>query len=425
MRIGKTSRLFCALIVVIGLQASVALAATVQVGGCKGPMVNFTTISAAVTAVPSGSTIFVCPGTYPEQVNIGNKQISLTGVQTSTGTPTITPPAGGLVQNGTSLSTGNPIAAQILVGPGAPGNSNISNLAVDGTGNNLVGCGVPTMIGIVYQNSSGTVSRVSTRNQLQDPSSQGCQNGLGIYVQSGNAGTSTVTVTNSSVHSYQKNGITGNEAGTTITITGNTVIGLGPTSGAAENSIQIGFGATGKITNNTAMDDIWAPDNISDPGDAAAGILVYGAANVSTTGNTVGNTQFGIAYVTDTLDNLPADFGTISSNKVSATHIFDAIDVCSNKNTVKSNTINSADESGIHLDSSCSGTGSVNLVTNNTIQESCAGLLLGTGTSGNTITPNTYFNDLGTVVNGDVCASNLAESPSKKLVRRIPSPARP
>lgn len=397
-----------------------AVAATVQVGGCKGPMVNFTTISAAVTAVPSGSTIFVCPGTYPEQVNIGSKQISLTGVQTASGTPTITSPAGGLVPNATSLSSGNPIAAQIVIA-GAPGNSNISNLAVDGTGNNVTGC-LPVIVGILYQNASGTVSRVATRNQLQDPADQGCQSGLGIFVQSGNSGTSTVTVTNSSVHSYQKNGITGNEVGTNLTVTGNTVVGLGPTTGAAENSIQIGFGATGKILNNTAMDDIWSPDNISDPGDAAAGLLVYASSGVTTTGNNVGNTQFGIAYVTDVNFGV-ADGGMITSNKVSATHIFDAIDVCSNDNTVKSNTINSADESGIHIDSSCTGASTGNIVTGNTVQESCAGILLGT-LSGNTTTPNTYVNDLGTVVSGNLCASNLAEKPGNKLVRR-PKPVRP
>ncbi len=424
MRINRTNRLFCTLIVAIGLQASVALGATVQVGGCKGPMVNFTTISAAVTAVPSGSTIFVCPGTYPEQVNIGSKQISLTGFQTPTGTPTITSPAGGLVPNGTSLSSGNPIAAQILIGPGAPGSSNISNLAVDGTGNNLAGCAAPTMIGIVYQNSSGTVTHVATRNQLQAPNDQGCQNGLGIYVQSGNAGVSTVTVTNSSVHSYQKNGITGNEAGTTITVTGNTVVGLGPTSGAAENGIQIGFGATGKIQNNTTLDDIWAPDTFTDPGDAAAGILIYASSNVTTSGNTVGNTQFGIAYVTD-MNYGAADNGTITGNKVSATHIFDAIDLCNNNNTVTGNIIYSADEAGIHLDNSCSGTGNNNTVKSNTITESCAGLLIGTGTGQFFTSPNTYYDVLGTSVNGDTCQSNLAESPTKKLVRRIPKPARP
>ena len=424
MRITRTSRFTCVVIIAIALQTAVAFAATVQVGTapfCKGTLVHFSTITAAVEAVPSGSTVYVCPGTYPEQVSIISKQISLIGVQTTTGTPTITSPAGGLVANSTSLSSGNPIAAQILI-QGAPGLSNVSNLSVDGSGNNVTGCSPPTIIGIYYQNSSGTVNHVATRNQLQDPNDQGCQNGLGIFVQSGNSGTSTVTVSASSVHSYQKNGITGNETGTTITVTGNTVVGLGPTSGAAENGIQIGFGATGKIQNNTAIDDIWAPDTFSDPGDAAAGILIYASPNVITSGNTVGNTQFGIAYVSDPNFGV-ADNGTITNNKVSATHIFDAIDLCNNTNIVKTNTINSADESGIHMDSTCTGSSTGNTVTGNIIEESCAGLL--GSTVGNTVAPNTYYDVLGTIVAGDTCQSNLAEAPTKKLVRRIPKPVRP
>ena len=423
MRINRTSRFTCAVIIAVALQAAGALAATVQVGHCKGTLVHFDTIGAAVDAVPSVSTIYVCPGTYPEQVSIIGKQISLIGVQTTTGTPTITSPAGGLVANSTSLSSGNPIAAQILI-QGAPGLSNVSNLSVDGSGNNVTGCSPPTIIGIYYQNSSGTVNHVATRNQLQDPNDQGCQNGLGIFVQSGNSGTSTVTVSASSVHSYQKNGITGNETGTTITVTGNTVAGLGPTSGAAENGIQIGFGATGKIQNNTAIDDIWAPDTFTDPGDAAAGILIYASPNVITSGNTVGNTQFGIAYVTD-MNYGAADNGTITGNKVSATHIFDAIDLCNNNNTVTGNIINSADEAGIHLDGTCSGTGNNNTVKSNTITESCAGLLISTGTGQVATVPNTYYDVLGTTVAGDTCQSNLAEAPTKKLVRRIPKPVRP
>jgi nitrous oxidase accessory protein NosD len=134
------------------------------------------------------------------------------------------------------------------------------------------------------------------------------------------------------VQNYQKNGITGNEVGTSLTATGNSIIGQGPTTGAAENSIQIGFGATGTIKNNIVGDDVWSPDVFGDTGNAAAGILVYASSGVTTSGNLVNNTQFGIAYVSDpTLGT--ADGGTIVSNKISATHLYDGIDVCSNSNT--------------------------------------------------------------------------------------------
>ena len=222
------------------------------------------------------------------------------------------------------------------------GGVNISNITVDGTNNNIGGCS-PNLIGIFYQNASGTLSRVQAVNQALGAGLGGCQSGLGIFAQSdGVGGSSILTVSNSYVQNYGKNGITGNEAGTNLTATGNVVLGQGPTDGAAENSIQIGFGATGKIASNTVGDDIWAPDTFSDPGNAAAGILIYDAQGVTTSSNTVASTQFGIAYVEDTPG--AASFGIITSNKVSATHIFDGIDLCNSNNTVQKNIINGSDE---------------------------------------------------------------------------------
>jgi nitrous oxidase accessory protein NosD len=71
----------------------------VQVGGsCKGALPVFSTIQAAVNAVPDDGTVFVCPGTYPEQLVI-SRRLTLQGVNTATGNnPTITVPVGGLTQ---------------------------------------------------------------------------------------------------------------------------------------------------------------------------------------------------------------------------------------------------------------------------------------------------------------------------------------
>src|SRR3981189_2967160 len=46
-------------------------APTFVVGTCKPGLSSYPSISAAVAAAPSGSTVQVCPGTYPEQVTIG------------------------------------------------------------------------------------------------------------------------------------------------------------------------------------------------------------------------------------------------------------------------------------------------------------------------------------------------------------------
>jgi len=87
---------------------------TVKVGTCRSGIVTFSTIQSAVNASPAGATVLVCPGAYPEQVVI-NKALTLRGVQSGTlGAAVIVAPPGGIVQNTTSLATGNPIAAQIL-----------------------------------------------------------------------------------------------------------------------------------------------------------------------------------------------------------------------------------------------------------------------------------------------------------------------
>src|SRR2546430_9496133 len=46
---------------------------------CALPILNFTTISAAVAGVPAGSKIQICPGVYPEQVTI-TQPLTLQGI---------------------------------------------------------------------------------------------------------------------------------------------------------------------------------------------------------------------------------------------------------------------------------------------------------------------------------------------------------
>jgi hypothetical protein len=103
------------------------------------------------------------------------------------GAAVIIVPAGGLVQNTTSLATGNPIAAQIVF-DGAT-SANLSYLVVDGSNNNIQTCGL-NLIGIYDRNSSGTITKNSLLNQTLPSGFTGCPSGLGIFVQSGDAGTS-------------------------------------------------------------------------------------------------------------------------------------------------------------------------------------------------------------------------------------------
>jgi hypothetical protein len=175
------------------------LAINVQVGTCKSKLASYPTISAAVSSVPAGSTIQVCPGTYAEQVTI-TQPLNLLGVVSGTADQVLlTVPSGGLVVNAESM-VGSPVAAQVFVQSAAP--VNITNIAVDGTGGDM-GCALNTWIaGIFYSSgSSGTVSRVRASGQTDG----GC--GVGIWAENGDGESQSITIQNSSVYNVDNAGI--------------------------------------------------------------------------------------------------------------------------------------------------------------------------------------------------------------------------
>jgi hypothetical protein len=386
-----------------------AFAQTLAVGTCTA-FPNYPTIQQAVNAATGFATIEVCPGTYPEQVFI-SKPLTLEGVPSSgQQVAVVVPPVGGVVKNTRDFDANNlPVAAQILVQDTF--GVTLKDLVVDGAGNGLSGCGTDIM-GILFQNASGAVNHVVTRNQTLDPADYGCQDGEGIFVetQSQYGYLSMVSVKNSSVHNYQKNGITGDDLGTTMTISSNEVQGWGASPAIAQNGIQLCCGATGKITSNSVIDDIY-----TGPSYGASGILLYDTlenSGISVGSNTVGNAQYPVALVTDDSfgSNQYGDGVTVSGNQIFGTTVsssqsgidFDAIDACTNGNTITGNTVTNSWYSAIHMDSSCSGsgnsTGNNNTVTGNTINESeCAGILVDSTTTGDTTTPNTFYNVFYTV----------------------------
>jgi hypothetical protein len=394
-----------ALVMLLGLGGQAFAVNYNAVGACTPPNLpahTYTTIQAAVTASAPGTIIEICPGTYHEQVVITRK-LTLEGVAAAgEDAVVILPPGGGLVQNTTDFDhASNPVAAQVLVQGPFVAAVTITNLTVDGTGNGINGCS-PDLQGILFQNASGTVNHVAVRNQALPPADSGCQSGESIYVQTGAGFSSTVAVQNSSVHNYNKNGITGNDPNTKLTVTGSYVQGSGvvPSPSAAQNGIQLGFGAFGKISLNTVIDNTYVDPTAA----AATDILLFDTAQnsgITVSSNIVGNSQIPIALEADNKDS--PNFGdgvSITGNKVFGTSTYDGIDVCTNGNIVTGNTIFNSAESGVHLDASCGTffgpplppTGNNNTATGNTILESaCAGILNDSGTTSNTTTPDTYY----------------------------------
>src|ERR1700686_2335449 len=283
------------------------------------PNATFTSIQDAINAANPGSLIRVCPGTYHEQLSI-NKSLRIEGDNGAIVLPN------SMVANTTGFS-GTPIAAAILVKDAAK--VEIEGLIVDTANNGVTEC-APDLIGILYQNSSGSIEHNAVRNSKLSVSLNSCQSGDAIVVQSLGGGTSKVSIDDNSVHDYQKNGITGNELGTEVTISNNAVTGLGPTTGAAQNGIQIGFGAKGDVRRNTVTDNVWSPCvSLENCAFNATGILIFQSDDVRVEHNSVATNQIGIYG--------GGLRGKIESNTVSNSLVLDGIDLASDNNLANGN----------------------------------------------------------------------------------------
>jgi hypothetical protein len=335
------------------------------------PNATFSRIQDAVDAASPGATIRVCKGNYQEQVAI-HKPLTIAADSGAVLMP------GTMQQNTTSLLDGAPIATAILVADAT--DVSIDGLIVDGANNGVPQCS-PRLFGIAFQNASGEISQVAIRNFKLGTGLGGCQSGTGIFVQSGRGGISNVEIEKSTIHDFQKNGITANEVGTHVSVRGNVVTGIGPTSGAAQNGIQIGFGAGGAISRNTVTNNLWSPCTAVDTCQAVAtNILVTQSDGVEVTDNDVGISQVGIF--------LHGNQGLVARNETFASSVFDGIRLEGDGNRVRHNQVFNGAQSGIFV------AGNNNVVEHNKITEAAVGILKETGSLGNLIRFNQVFDTL-------------------------------
>jgi parallel beta-helix repeat protein len=332
------------------------------------PTAAYTSIQAAVNAAKSGDIIRVCAGTYHEQVVIG-KSLSL---EADNGVIVI---PSDVVANAAGLSSAEPIATIVLVKNAD--NVSLQGFIVDGSANGLTACG-PTLIGILYQDASGSIAHNAVRNVRLANDLTGCQSGLAIDVESSSSGQSSVTIADNSVDGYQKNGITADEPGTEVFVTNNAVTGLGPTTGAAQNGIQIGFGAQGRVTNNVVADNIYSPcESATNCPSNATGILIYQSDGVRVERNTVGSNQVGIFVA--------ANNGNIAGNTVFHSVALDGIALVGNGNSVSSNDISTSDDAAVYIQ------GNQNTVFDNEFTGAAFGILKISGSSGTNHYGNHYY----------------------------------
>lgn len=136
--------------------------------------------------------------------------------------------------------------------------------------------------GVLVNGNAGDVVvniKNSSIHNIGDVPFSGAQHGVAIYYMAlETTGSATGTVDNTKIYKYQKNGITVNGPSANVTVTDNTVTGEGRIDYIAQNGIQFGWGAMGKIAGNEVSNNYY--DNCESSGKStclwvAAGILLY------------------------------------------------------------------------------------------------------------------------------------------------------
>lgn len=301
--------------VVLGL-APLSIAATVHVDAAfvgveTGSLTNpFNTIQEGITAAAANDTVQVAAGTYVEQIDFLGKNIAVVGAGAET-TTIRTPLGRSVVLTRTDLPTcGGNRAVDAAVWIENTTSARLSGFTVDGN-NSLIytfsGTPVRT-VGIGLKAARAVIEHCRVQ-RVRDPSGDGNQGGLAIYVCFNG---SNVSITNNTVVDCQKGGIVINgHSGNLITpactagdaqaphaqITGNVVLGHGKTWAIAFNGIQVGFGATAVITNNVVSGCYYEGTSA-----ASGGILLVGSGPCTVEGNIATANNVGI-WATD------VDFG--------------------------------------------------------------------------------------------------------------------
>jgi len=340
--------------------------------GCSGA--GFSRIQDAIDAAATGQQILVCAGLYPETLVI------TTSLELNFMPGALVMPSN-VSQSTLSLVSGSSLAGIVTVMNA--GDVDIEGLVADAGAAGITQC-APNLMGIIYQNSSGSIKRSWVRNTLLSTNLNGCQSGNGIFVQSGNSGKSSVLIAENRVDGYQKNGITANEVGTVVDIAKNVVVGIGPTTGAAQNGIQMGYGAQGKIGQNFISSNIWSP--CASPDNCAyfsTGILIEQSDNVSISDNTVGNNLVNIF--------LNGDHIKVRENRLFGSLVLDAIQVAGDDADVECNRIYDSARAAVAV------AGNNAKILNNFISNAPIGILKSGSVTSITVRGNDY-DDVDTIM---------------------------
>lgn len=287
------------------------------------------TITQAITEAPPAAqgtaTIEVAGGTYPEQLSIVGKNLTINGagstrtiidpntLETDNNDPNSTEPQAVIVEF--QNTTGGGLSNLAVSGSSSPSGSGSGSTEPSGATCDQ------DYVGVEFANASGTLSSdavTGIQEEADEGTYFGCQAGLSVYAAS-NTGSYAVTMKTLAVTEYQKDGIDCDGTDLTCTISGSTVTGIGATGLTAQNGIEFDSGVTGSVTGSTVTDNSYtSPDYASDGTYyTASGILAYDTTTLTLTSNKVNKNDENIVGYNDGTGPAQGTW-SISKNTVTA-----------------------------------------------------------------------------------------------------------
>jgi hypothetical protein len=221
---------------------------------CDAAQGAFGSIQEAIEVASSGDTIFICPGTYNEQVVVTISDLTIVG--SGVGQTILQPSV--VSVNSTGALDPFPMAPILLIDDTT--GVTVKDLTIDGS---LADEGAAIVLpcldvgyytGIFFRHSSGTVDATHVTNIR---SATACT--AGFSGGSDFESVANLIVKNSLFDNYGSLGLNCVGPNTTCSVTGNTFKGLGPVDEQIQAGIIFRLGAGGEISGNTIKDHFYTP----------------------------------------------------------------------------------------------------------------------------------------------------------------------
>jgi len=242
---------------------------------------GFDSIQGAIDAAENGDTILVAEGVYEEQLVI-EKSIVLHG---KPGAKIVAPDNMNAQTISGSTHTWYPIV--FVNGEGTTVDVTIEGFEIDG-GNKAPSSG--RYVGILYSEAGGRILD-NNLHSLYPPTGSAETFGVAVY---GFSNPVDIVIESNEVSDFCRGGIGVSGDYVSATVRNNVVRGYkeSETGWWAENGIQIGYGASGRVEHNQVY-DCW----VNNENWSSTGILVVDTSNVTVSHNKVQNCQTGIGAV--------------------------------------------------------------------------------------------------------------------------------